>query len=181
MKTSKQHILISPIGEMNNDLIHLLEAEISHKFGYSTEIRPLIDNVDFAFDENRNQYNSTTILEKLETLSPSGAVKTFALTNKDLFIPILTYVYGEAQLNGRTSVISTNRLYEGISAADQEAFFLRIRKEAIHELGHTFNLRHCKDSTCIMHYSRSTKDVDKKTDNFCRYCKILLEDSFKKL
>jgi archaemetzincin len=62
----------------------------------------------------------------------------------------------------------------------QEVYLQRVIKEAIHELGHTFNLRHCPDHNCIMHYCRSEKDVDRKSDELCRYCKILLEDGLKK-
>jgi len=57
----------------------------------------------------------------------------------------------------------------------------RIVKEAIHELGHTFNLRHCQEHSCIMHYCRSEEDVDRKSDELCRYCKIMVEDEIKRL
>ena len=54
-------------------------------------------------------------------------------------------------------------------------------QEAIHELGHTFNLRHCKEHTCLMHYCRDEHDVDQKSDQLCRYCKVLLNDEIKRL
>jgi archaemetzincin len=57
----------------------------------------------------------------------------------------------------------------------------RIVKEAIHELGHTFNLRHCPEDTCIMHYCRNEEDVDRKSDEICRYCKVMLEDEIKRI
>jgi archaemetzincin len=63
----------------------------------------------------------------------------------------------------------------------EEIFHSRLTKEAIHELGHTFNLRHCKDHSCLMSYCRSEKDVDRKSDSFCRYCKVLLGDENKRL
>jgi len=99
----------------------------------------------------------------------------------DLFIPILTHVYGEAQLGGKACIISTHRLQEGICTnAGFKTYHCRILKEAIHELGHTFNLRHCPDHTCIMHYCRSIRDVDRKLERLCRYCRILLEDEIKR-
>ena len=52
---------------------------------------------------------------------------------------------------------------------------------AVHELGHTFTLRHCPDRTCIMHYCRNEEDVDRKSDELCRYCKVMLEDEIKRL
>jgi archaemetzincin len=63
----------------------------------------------------------------------------------------------------------------------REKFLQRMIKESIHELGHTFNLRHCRDHRCIMHYCRSEADVDLKSEELCRYCRILLLDEIKKL
>ncbi len=109
-------------------------------------------------------------------------MKILSLTDVDLFIPILTYVYGEAELGGKSAILSTYRLKEELPPQNRdEVYLFRLIKESLHELGHTFNLRHCRDSKCLMHYARNIRDVDNKTDNLCRYCKILLEDEIKKL
>ncbi len=143
---------------------------------------PLIQNLGFAYDQGRKQYHSTLILEKLANRAPASAIKILAITDVDLFIPILTYVYGEAQLNGKACIISTSRLKKGLPPmATQDAFLARVFKEAIHELGHTFNLLHCPDYACIMHYCRSEDDVDRKSEELCRYCGVFLEDALKKL
>ena len=100
----------------------------------------------------------------------------------DLFIPILTHVYGEAQLGGKSCIVSSYRLNEGHSAGLLDRKYIdRVVKEAIHELGHTFKLRHCPEHTCIMHYCRNEEDVDRKSDQLCRYCKVMLEDEIKGL
>ena len=170
-------IVISPIGEIDTKLLRPVSNKILNTFGCQTEVISDIIDIDFAFDPDRNQYNSTLILEKLADVAPSQTLKLLAITNADLFIPILTYVYGEAQLDGKTSIISTCRLNEGVSSlCDEDTFLQRVVKEAIHELGHTFNLRHCNDKACIMHYCRSINDVDGKSDQLCRYCTILLKD-----
>jgi archaemetzincin len=133
-------------------------------------------------DTERNQYHSTSILEKLSGSAPSHAIKVLAITRVDLFIPILTYVYGEAQLGGKACIISTYRLDERSSPIGKDVpLYERVAKEAVHELGHTFKLRHCRDQACIMHYCRSVADVDRKTDQFCRYCTTLLNDEMKRL
>jgi len=98
----------------------------------------------------------------------------------DLFIPILTHVYGEAQLGGRACILSTYRFSEG-PGPGADIFRDRIVKEGTHELGHTFNLRHCPDPTCVMHYCRGIREVDRKSNRFCRYCAVLLRDEMKKL
>lgn len=142
---------------------------------------PLLQDIDFALDKGRGQYHSTPILKELASRAPASAIKVLAITDVDLFIPILTHVYGEAQLRGKACIISTSRLKEGLPLMNtQETFFARVFKEAIHELGHTFNLLHCPDPACIMHYCRSEEDVDRKSEEFCRYCRILLGDALKK-
>ena len=156
--------------------------EINRIYGYPTEVLSLIDDIDFAFQSGRNQYYSTPVLEQLALSAPADAIKVLALVEVDLFIPILTHVYGEAQLGGKACIVSTIRLNEGRSYQNtQEPFQSRIVKEAIHELGHTFNLRHCREHTCLMHYCRDESDVDRKSDQLCRYCKVLLEDEIKRM
>jgi archaemetzincin len=177
-----QKIIISPIENIDACNYQLMGQEIHRTFGFQTQIKSLLQNVHFAYDLTRDQYHSTAILEKLASISPSKAIKVVAITSVDLFIPILTHVYGEAQLAGKACIVSIYRLQEGLSiAAIEKEFENRVLKEVLHELGHTFNLRHCNDKACIMHYCRSIKDVDRKSDQLCRYCKILLEDELKKM
>ena len=183
MIASSEHtIVISPNRDCDSDIFMPLSREIQRLFGYPTEVLPLLQDVEFALDTNRDQYHSTKILEQLADLAPPQALKVLAITEADLFIPILTYVYGEAQLGGKACIISTHRLKEGLSPLSvQETYRVRVIKEALHELGHTFNLRHCRDPVCIMHYCRNVKDVDMKSDQMCRYCKVLIGDEIKRL
>ncbi len=182
MAGSGRIILISPVGDVDPAVCESVRAEIGRVFGYPTTMRPLLDDVSFAFDANRNQHHSTPILEKLDALAPADVLKILAVTRVDLFIPILTHVYGEAQLGGRASIVSLYRLGEDLSpAAGETAFLKRVKKEAVHELGHTFKLLHCKEKTCIMHYCRKISDVDRKSGELCRYCKILMGDEVKRL
>jgi archaemetzincin len=159
-----------------------IAAEITRVFGFSTAVDPVLLDISFALDQNRNQHHSTMILEQLAANAPNRAIKVIAIAQVDLFIPILTHVYGEAQLGGIASIVSTFRLNEGRSGMNiSQKYIDRIVKEAIHELGHTFNLRHCPEHTCIMHYCRNEADVDRKSDELCRYCKVMLEDEIKRL
>ena len=179
---SANKIIISPIGDITPDLLVPIADEINRIYGYPTEVLSLLDDIDFAFQSGRNQYHSTPVLEQLALSAPADAIKVLALVEVDLFIPILTHVYGEAQLGGKACIVSTIRLNEGRSYQNtQEPFQSRIVKEAIHELGHTFNLRHCREHTCLMHYCRDESDVDRKSDQLCRYCKVLLEDEIKRM
>jgi len=178
---TENSILISPIGDFSPELIDAIGWEITRVFGFPIGVQSLLADLNFAYDANRNQFHSTLILDALAQKTPQEYMKVLAVVQVDLFIPILTHVYGEAQLNGTASVISTFRLNEGLSAIEiTEKYQERIVKEAIHELGHTFNLRHCPELSCIMHYCRDESDVDRKSDQLCRYCKIMLDDEIKK-
>ena len=179
---SEHTVVVSFIGDCGEEIFLPISRGIQRVFGFRVGQMPLLPDVDFALDPGRDQYHSTLILEKLAAVAPEDAIKVLAVTTADLFIPILTHVYGEAQLGGKTCIVSTFRLKEGLSPLSvQETYKVRVVKEAIHELGHTFKLRHCQDPACIMHYCRSVRDVDRKSDQLCRYCKVLFDDEIKRL
>lgn len=124
-----------------------------------------------AFDATRGQYYSTEILKRLMPLSKDGA-RVLGVTGLDLFVPVLTFVFGEAQLEGRCALVSFHRLREefyGLPARD-ELLAERLVKEAVHELGHTFGLRHCPDWQCAMASSHGVELLDVKGAEFCPAC-----------
>src|SRR5512136_3069702 len=128
--SSKEHTLvISPIGDFDEDgeLLEHVGKELREFFGYYTVILPLIEEKDLWLDPIRKQYHSTPILETLAIISPPEAIKVLAITKVDLFIPILTHVYGEAQLGGKACILSTCRFREALHlAAGTEAFHYRL-------------------------------------------------------
>jgi archaemetzincin len=95
----------------------------------------------------------------------------------DIFVPVLTFIFGEAQLNGKHSILSVCRLHEefysGIS--NEKLLLERTIKEALHELGHCYGLRHCVDWDCVMHSSPGIEEVDIKGNTFCRNCVSQIE------
>jgi archaemetzincin len=125
-----------------------------------------------SLEAGRNQYSSTKILKEMLQEVPADALKILGVTEKDLCIPILTYVFGEAQLDGTVGVVSLARLRQEFHdlAPNRPLFLERARKESLHELGHTFGLIHCKARECVMYLSNTIGDVDAKGRNFCRYC-----------
>lgn len=181
MPITRDYIIISPVGDIPPWISHTIADKMKNVFGFKTKIVRLMQDISFAYDPERDQYYSTRILEVMGARAPKDCIKLLAVTKEDLFIPILTHVYGEAQLGGTASIISISRLIPYPDSGPLKKESSRITKEAAHELGHTFDLRHCEDAHCIMHYCRKLEDVDHKSDRLCRYCTVLLSDSIKLL
>ena len=135
-------------------------------------VRPERLDAAFAHDPRRNQYYSTALLQAMQPLVERGA-RLLAVTSLDLYVPVLTFVFGEAQLSGSCAVVSLHRLREefyGLPSRD-DLLQDRLVKEAVHELGHTFGLRHCDDWRCVMTSSHGVERLDVKTADFCGECR----------
>jgi archaemetzincin len=130
----------------------------------------------FAFDIYRNQYNSTALISAFVQRFPGIQRKILGVTSVDFFVPVLTYVFGEAQLDGPVAVVSSHRLDDTLYGlpANPELITERLLKEAVHELGHTFGLIHCHDYRCVMHTSTAAEDIDIKSERFCQSCETLV-------
>lgn len=129
-----------------------------------------------SFEARRNQYYSTMILKEMLGNVPRDALKLLGVTDKDLCIPILTYVFGEAQVGGTAAVVSLARLRQehyGL-APDRPLLLERLRKESLHELGHTFGLFHCPSRKCVMYLSNTVVDVDTRGRDFCTGCQTIV-------
>lgn len=149
-----------------------LAAALARVFRVSCRVRPERLDAAFAFDPARGQYHSTAILQRLDALAPESDTQLLGVTALDLFVPVLTFVFGEAQLEGRCALVSLHRLREefyGLPASD-ELLRERLLKEAVHELGHTFGLRHCDDWNCVMASTHAVERLDVKGVEFCPVC-----------
>lgn len=149
-----------------------IAAHIEQVFGAPVTILPLRFDPEDAFDPSRGQYNSTRLLIRLLAEGADTDTQVLGVAGVDLFIPILTYVFGEAQLNGRAAVVSAYRLDNALYglAPDPDLLLARLRKESTHELGHTRGLIHCDTPDCVMHFSTYVEDIDLKSARFCQRC-----------
>jgi archaemetzincin len=161
-----------PGAEPGLDLLEYLAAALARTFRTPCQIRPETFDLSFALDDGRQQYHSTAIIQRMERAVDPDA-RVLGVTASDLYVPVLTFVFGEAQLDGNCAVVSTARLKEEFYGMPRRQDLLRERllKEAVHELGHTFGLRHCADWRCVMTSSHAVERLDVKGAEFCRACK----------
>jgi archaemetzincin len=153
-----------------------LSRAVGRSFGLRTYVSPAPLILDRAFDAYRGQYNSTALLVQLVNAFAGTDEKRIAVVGVDLFIPVLTFVFGEAQLGGSAAVVSTHRLanpFYGLPKND-ELSFQRLEKEVIHELGHTFGLYHCHQFECVMRSSTYVEEIDLKRIAICDECAATL-------
>lgn len=144
-------------------------------FRRPVELHPFHPDLRNVFDPSRGQYHSSGVLKQmLDDLAAHGDPedKLISVVDVDLFIPVLTFVYGEAQLNGRCAVVSTFRLRNELYGlpVDEGLFRARIEKESVHEAGHLFGLVHCRGFECVMRSSTYVEEIDLKSAVLCHQC-----------
>jgi len=169
-------INILPIGNVEGNLILRLKNKTENLFKVAVSILKTEKEPVYAYDPLRQQYNSTKILKTM-LKTAEDETKTIGITDVDLFIQILTFVFGEAQLGGKVAVVSTARLKQEFYGMPVNKAILeeRLIKEFFHELGHTYGLIHCENPLCVMRLSTNIKQVDLKSGDFCQNCKIILK------
>ncbi|MBE0566291.1 MAG: hypothetical protein IH621_10060 [Krumholzibacteria bacterium] len=141
-------------------------------FGFEVRTLPPLAVPDATFDARRGQHDSSLVLATALDLCPPDATRLLVLTGLDLAIPMLTFVFGQAQLDGRGAIVSLARLrpeFYGLPPAPA-VLAERLRKEVLHELGHTCGLVHCTDQGCAMSLSVNIVFIDRKKARLCRDC-----------
>lgn len=165
-------INVVPIHLSNSGLLDDILVELSQKFNSPVNLIELEINIESAFSVERKQFYSTQLLADAINISGNIEGKVLLLTEFDLYVPALTFVFGEAQLNGKYSIVSLCRLHEEFysGSSNQKLLLERTLKEILHELGHNFGLKHCLNWDCVMHASLSIEEVDIKGNHYCKTC-----------
>jgi len=136
-----------------------------------------------AYNQARRQYHSTRILTNMINFVKKSDVDiVLGVTALDLYVHGLNFVFGEAHFPGKVALISLFRLNPEFygQPADKQLFYERAVKEAVHEVGHTLGLAHCTNSSCVMFFSNSILDTDRKKSAFCEKCSTFVRGLVKK-
>jgi archaemetzincin len=161
-----------PIGDFDGRLLMELAPAMANLFRVPTEVLQMRLDPEFAYHPERQQYHSSEILQGMQQHAGVDSWRVLGITASDLYIPILTFVFGEAQIGGPCGLVSIHRLQQEFYGlpADRDVLKQRLLKEAIHEVGHTLDLTHCDDYQCAMAPSHAVEWIDLKDGVLCGAC-----------
>jgi len=169
------HLL--PVGKVEGSLLEDLRAAIPECLDVACEILPAqLDPVP-SYHIERQQYHSSEILQRMQAVVRPGDWRLLGVAEVDLYIPILKYVFGEAQVGGPCALVSFHRLRQEFYGLEPDETLLsqRLLKESVHELGHTLDLHHCQDYRCAMASSHAVEWIDLREATLCESCRSRVE------
>jgi archaemetzincin len=169
-------IRMVPVGTLPPPLLGFLQEGLHRELGAAVKVTANL-SLPVSANEDRRQYPGKPFIAALAAArSPEDGI-ILGVTNVDLFVPGLNFVFGLADPASRVAIISLARLYPEFygQPRNPQLFKDRALKEAIHEIGHILGLTHCPNPACIMHFSNTLADTDHKGPEFCARCRELLQ------
>ncbi len=172
MAAGTLEIAIQPFGQIAHGPLLAIAAGLERAFGFRADVRESKQLPPTAWMAQRKQYDSTHLILFLESCAKPGDFRILGVCDRDIASPIMTFVFGEAEIDGRFAVLSLHRLRQEVYGmpANDVLFCKRAAKVAIHEIGHTLGLRHCFRSHCVMYPADAVEITDIKTEEFCPSC-----------
>jgi archaemetzincin len=174
-----QNIILVSFGYWNDDFLQNIADYIAGELFMKVQIVEGHFDVSDFYDAARRQYNANDLLKQIDIQYASDESKTIGLFNVDLFIPIFTYIFGQAFLGGRSGIASVFRFSNeryGMES-DEELLLERAGKEVVHELGHMLGLIHCHNMDCVMRSVSYVEEIDQKSGKLCGECRRKIGNS----
>lgn len=170
-------IKIVPLIDPPNFILNEMKLKFEEIFKFPVLIEKNLKVPDYYKNLSRKQYNVSKLIFYLKEKFKSDFLKIIGVISEDIYDEGYNFVFGLAELNGKYAIVSLYRLFD----KDKNLYLDRAIKESIHELGHTFGLNHCNNKNCVMSFSLSINDVDKKDKYFCKLCETKLRISLNNL
>lgn len=166
-------VVMIPVGKLDETLFEIIRPIVEDTFRRSTAVHKPLPVPKYAFNPTRGQYHSAAILKRVETLRDSAWDAAIGIVDVDLFVPEVPFIFGEADRSTRSAIISLTRLRaeSGTSEARRELLVKRLIAETIHQIGLIRGLAQCPNNRCVMFYSATIQDTDKKGSSFCANCR----------
>jgi len=176
----KKIILLSN-GPFEKEFLRRIALAVETEFRYQVSTEECHLDLNPYYNPARRQYDGNKLLHHLNGCTHSKYDRLICLFRIDLYIPILTYIFGQAVLGEKTAIASVYRLRNELYGMNKNEDLLldRAIKEVIHELGHTFGLLHCHAPACVMRSSTYVEDIDQKSSSLCNRCRVLFEEGQK--
>ena len=173
-------LYVVAVGHVDGAALGWIGTAAAEWFPFPVRRMPAMEVPPRAWDSARGQYQSVEIMKALARLAPADALRVLGLTECDLAIPLLTFLFGQAQLDGRVAIVSLRRLRQEFYGLppDEDLLRERLAKEILHEMGHTFGLTHCPRQICAMSLATHIEFVDAKSAGYCEPCAAQLARRF---
>lgn len=177
----RQKLVIAPFDDLETTdrkiggLLGGLAEAAGAVFGFESGVGERLSVSAGAFDRKRSQFRGEAFLDSLSSRR-QGPELLIGITELDIFLPRLNYVFGVADRDRGVAIVSLHRLgpeFYGLPP-DDSLMRERILKEITHEVGHVLGLSHCGRADCIMHFSNAISDTDRKGPGFCDVCRMRL-------
>lgn len=166
-------VVLIPVGKVDESLLEAIRPVVEETFRRGTAMHKALPVPKYAYNPTRGQYHSAAILKRVETLRDTRWDAAIGLVDVDLFVPEVPFIFGEADRSTRSAIISLARLKpeSGTAEARRELLVKRLIAEAIHQIGLIRGLAQCPNNRCVMFYSATIQDTDKKGASFCANCR----------
>ncbi len=164
--TSKEMQLVA-VGGITPAMLKDIEEPISTLLSVAVFAgKAALPKPQYAFNKDRNQFHSNAIMRRLLTVKEPGTAMVLGVADVDLFVPDSQFVYGDADRESHSGVLSTFRLKN-----ESDSIKRRLQTEAVHQAGHLIGLSYCEEVRCLMFFATSLADCDRRNLALCNNCR----------